>query len=153
MHYPVLGEKLGWNRGRLSATVPTATSMLHPSKKFHQNPLITFWDILCTDAQTDTQTATNTEPPWWGNEHTQLDNKWQTSHIAERCCPSRRESSQLWRLSMNSSYDCRFSIMCCRRASRSRAAASRRNSFNNADESCVTSTLCRRVPTPRSVAT
>ena len=48
---------------------------------------------------------------------------------------------------MKSSYDCLFSIMCCRRASRSRAAASRLSSFNSADESCDTKTLCRRVPT------
>ena len=72
---------------------------------------------------------------------------WQTSHMAESCCPSRSESSQLWRLSMNSSCDCRFSIMCSRRASRSRAAASRLSSFSNADESWDTNTLCRRVPT------
>jgi len=74
------------------------------------------------------------------------DNKQQTSHIAESCWPSRRESSQLCRLSMKSSYDCLFSIMCCLRASRSRAAASRRSSFNNADESCDPNSLCRREP-------
>jgi len=69
MHY--WGEKLGQNRGRdperHQNLVNFSLGHIRPLQKFHQNPFVTFLDILHADTDTDTdthrQTATETQPP------------------------------------------------------------------------------------------
>ena len=48
-----------WIWKKIQVTVPWATP--HPSKKFHQNPFITFGVILRKDRQTDRQTDRETD--------------------------------------------------------------------------------------------